>query len=345
MAGTESVAQAIRDASPPFSATCPADDSNPPTDVILRSCDLVDYHVHKMILSFCSPFFREMFAFPEPGPGDADANPTKDGKPVVLMAESCAALEKVLLVCYPRLAGGHTIRDLDGVGEAYEAVKKYDISGGTALLESVLLDPIFSQREPLRVFALGCWLNLDVVIKTAAEASLKLSSIHPPAPVKELESISAIKLWQFNELHIAFTTKVRGFLSGFAEPQPHGMSGYGKGFSWTSRTWWPNTSHDDCPLEFDTATATEWAIYPAPWFIEHLTRICRAPHINDIPTITQAIVHLSTDTVAEITKCPICLERVQNDLHTLAKNFEDCVELARETVGLSSSPSVYVSVR
>ena len=48
----------VVDASSPF--------DRPDADVILRSCDHVDFRFHKSLLSLASPFFCNMFALPQP---------------------------------------------------------------------------------------------------------------------------------------------------------------------------------------------------------------------------------------------------------------------------------------
>ncbi|KAI0698249.1 hypothetical protein BC835DRAFT_1466668 [Cytidiella melzeri] len=38
----------------------------PTADVVFRTSDHVDFHVHKLILSIASPFFTGMFSLPQP---------------------------------------------------------------------------------------------------------------------------------------------------------------------------------------------------------------------------------------------------------------------------------------
>jgi len=35
-------------------------------DIIIQSCDFINFHVHKLVLSFSSPFFEDMFSLPQP---------------------------------------------------------------------------------------------------------------------------------------------------------------------------------------------------------------------------------------------------------------------------------------
>ncbi|KAI0069763.1 hypothetical protein K474DRAFT_1609097 [Panus rudis PR-1116 ss-1] len=45
-------------------AEAPFDDVD--ADVVLRSCDCIDFLVSKVILKVVSPFFTDMFALPQP---------------------------------------------------------------------------------------------------------------------------------------------------------------------------------------------------------------------------------------------------------------------------------------
>ncbi|EIN03866.1 hypothetical protein PUNSTDRAFT_36816, partial [Punctularia strigosozonata HHB-11173 SS5] len=64
----------------------------PPADVILQSCDSVQFFVCKVILSFASPFFRDMFTLPQSS-GSSDVQPDI---PVIPMVESSATLDDLL---------------------------------------------------------------------------------------------------------------------------------------------------------------------------------------------------------------------------------------------------------
>lgn len=93
MASSSSTPQTT-DASHPF--------DRPTADVVLRSCDLVDFRVHSRILTEASPFFSDMFELPQP-PG-AEPNTTSGAHalpPVVDMAEDAETLDLLLRLLYP----------------------------------------------------------------------------------------------------------------------------------------------------------------------------------------------------------------------------------------------------
>lgn len=156
----------IQDAPEPFSGST---ENWEPTDVIIRSSDLVDFHTHKTFLSFASPFFKDMFAFPQPqATADEDK---KDGKPVVRVTEPASTLMKFLPLFYPQFANIPAFDDLDGVKEVHRAADKYLIPNATELLSGVLLQT-FVQKEPYRVFAIACIWRSESLAKAAAKETL-----------------------------------------------------------------------------------------------------------------------------------------------------------------------------
>ena len=68
----------------------------PDADIILRSSDLVDFHVHKSALVASSPFFRDMFSLPQP---QNDALP--EALPVLNLSEDAETLNSLISILYP----------------------------------------------------------------------------------------------------------------------------------------------------------------------------------------------------------------------------------------------------
>ncbi|KAJ7758425.1 hypothetical protein B0H14DRAFT_3598393 [Mycena olivaceomarginata] len=170
----------VNDARDPFS---PSSDLGHPADVILRSSDLVDFYTHKTILSFASPVFANMFTLPQ---SVSEADPTRDGRPVVHLSESSEAVEKFLILCYPRFTNSDGLRDLDGVDGAYEAAGKYDIQGD------------FGRRSRT---AYACRWGLEDLAKTAAMETLKFPRYVPKLSVPEFKFISAHQFQQLQDFH------------------------------------------------------------------------------------------------------------------------------------------------
>lgn len=66
-------------------------------DLILRSCDNVDFRVYRSVLSLASPFFEGMLTLAQPDDTRAGA----EEPPVVQMAEDKMMLRLLLQWCYP----------------------------------------------------------------------------------------------------------------------------------------------------------------------------------------------------------------------------------------------------
>ena len=65
-------------------------------DVIIQSCDSVNFRVHKPVLSLSSPFFGDMFSLPQPFDQEV-----VDGLPVVRLSEDAEVLACLLTMMYP----------------------------------------------------------------------------------------------------------------------------------------------------------------------------------------------------------------------------------------------------
>ncbi|KAF7354497.1 BTB domain-containing protein [Mycena venus] len=87
----------IVDTSPPFSGVVDANELDPQPDLILRSEDSVDFHVHKIIRRLAAPHcFDTMFTIPNSG------DIVRDGKTVILLTEPKEVLQALLSLAYPR---------------------------------------------------------------------------------------------------------------------------------------------------------------------------------------------------------------------------------------------------
>ncbi len=68
----------------------------PDPDLILRSSDLVDFRVHKPVLTMASPVFKDLFTHPPP----SDSKPD-DHLPVVKLPEDSELINSLISVIYP----------------------------------------------------------------------------------------------------------------------------------------------------------------------------------------------------------------------------------------------------
>ncbi|KAJ6556519.1 hypothetical protein DFH09DRAFT_1491005 [Mycena vulgaris] len=137
---------------PAFVSSFPFDD--PAGDVILRSSDGIDFHVHRLVLSLASPFFKQMFTLPQPN--------GERGVPAILVSESALVLDRALRFWYP---GAMTLTELAEMLECL--LLKYDIQSSIPFAQHQLrgyMEGDFdlaleatksSLRLPMRTFKLG----------------------------------------------------------------------------------------------------------------------------------------------------------------------------------------------
>jgi hypothetical protein len=92
----------------------------PDANLIIRSSDLVDFRVHKLILSMASPFFKDLLSLPQPSDSE-----TVDGLPVIPFQEDAKVLNSLISMLYPVCP---VIPDsYDKVLHLLSACQKYDM--------------------------------------------------------------------------------------------------------------------------------------------------------------------------------------------------------------------------
>ncbi|KAF7362657.1 BTB domain-containing protein [Mycena venus] len=150
--------------SPRFITRSPFDDGGAGADVILRSSDGIDFHVHRLVLSLASSVFKDMFAFPQP-----DSDPVI---PTVQVSESARILDLVLRFWYPG-AEPTVVQTLDDLRETLEAlIMKYDVKFVVPSAKKKLREHLAD--DPVAVFSIACRLQWKDVALEAAKESLKL---------------------------------------------------------------------------------------------------------------------------------------------------------------------------
>jgi hypothetical protein len=164
---------------------------NPDGDIILRSTtDHVDFYFLKTILSLMSPVFKKMFTLPQ-----NDLQSGVSSIPIILVTESSATLESLLLLCYP--ATTPAFHSLDNAKAVMEAAKKYDMQ---AVL-SRAADLTMSQFLPthfLELYALSCRFGWHDHAQTAATRALEIKNLGRPST--EFESMPEITALDYHRL-------------------------------------------------------------------------------------------------------------------------------------------------
>ncbi|PIL24739.1 hypothetical protein GSI_12625 [Ganoderma sinense ZZ0214-1] len=141
-------------------------------DIVLRTSDHVHYHVHSVILSQASPFFRDMFSLPQPGKTVPSKAPSSDDseKPVVDISELSATLYTLLMIIYP--VPKPLPASLSLIEAALVAAQKYDLELPMQALKNDLRASLPANnllgRNSLHVWAIACRLRLEDVAQFAA---------------------------------------------------------------------------------------------------------------------------------------------------------------------------------
>ncbi|PCH36533.1 hypothetical protein WOLCODRAFT_48245, partial [Wolfiporia cocos MD-104 SS10] len=171
--------------------------NQPDSDLILRSSDNVDFHVHKLILSLASPVFEAMLPFPHP---ESSAEDNKDGRPVARMTETARALDLLLRVCYP--TANPVLDKADDIGVLMEAARKFDIGVAQTLAMQALTRRELMEEDPLGVYIIACQLQLGDEARKAARLTLRYD--HPirgvaPAGLEHVPATILYELLDYRE--------------------------------------------------------------------------------------------------------------------------------------------------
>ncbi|OJT07425.1 hypothetical protein TRAPUB_1745 [Trametes pubescens] len=133
--------------------------NDPDADVVLRSCDNVDFRLDKCILRRQSTFFRDMFTLPSQG----------NEPQIVPVSESATTLEDLLPFLYP--GGRPEILELSRLRAVLQAADKYDLAFLDDTLKTNLA--LFLPSEPLRVYATAYIMEDASLAQAAAKCLLE----------------------------------------------------------------------------------------------------------------------------------------------------------------------------
>ncbi|KAI0057450.1 hypothetical protein BV25DRAFT_1920157 [Artomyces pyxidatus] len=158
----------IRIAGPPF------DDAH--ADIILRSSDNVDFHVHKLLLSMASPVFSDMFSAPRlASSSSSTGDEMKDGLPIIHVTEDEHTIELMLKFCYPRTCcPSPSLNDFDSISRAMHVANKYQVDFICDAVVFRLEDdvtPVDSENVE-RLYALAWMLRMRRFVLAAARRTL-----------------------------------------------------------------------------------------------------------------------------------------------------------------------------
>ncbi|EKM56259.1 uncharacterized protein PHACADRAFT_171992 [Phanerochaete carnosa HHB-10118-sp] len=141
---------------------------NEPADFIIRTAQDMQYHVSAAILSFASPYFRDLSLDP----------PNRRGPFIFDVPESDATIETILRFVYP--VADPVLHELDDVSEAYTAATKYELEYAVAALRKMFSLLRFLEHEPVRVYAIARRFSLTDDANPAADFACKSAQAEWP---------------------------------------------------------------------------------------------------------------------------------------------------------------------
>ena len=147
-------------------------------DVILRaplrlgSDEFKDFHVHKLILSIASIFFRDMFSLPQP---PRDTSEDTKGLDIIGVSETANVLHNFLQLIYP--VNPPVIEDLRLLDDLFQFADKYMVESVTVKLKKLLVLPSLLMNDPISVYAIAHHANLKEATDMAITHTFKIDLI------------------------------------------------------------------------------------------------------------------------------------------------------------------------
>ncbi|OCH91493.1 hypothetical protein OBBRIDRAFT_792207 [Obba rivulosa] len=173
------------EAPPPFdraSNVASVDNMRPVADLIVRSCDGVEFYVHKSVLSIASQAFASMFH---------DASMIVSTEEPLVLQEDARTLDALFRTCYP--VSDPTLDKAEEAFKVMEASRKYMMEYAKEVSLKALTSSKHLEEDPFSVFAVACHFNLPEIARKAARFTLFRD---PPthAPVG-LQFTSGANIW------------------------------------------------------------------------------------------------------------------------------------------------------
>ncbi|KAI0675373.1 hypothetical protein C8Q78DRAFT_1075659 [Trametes maxima] len=283
----------------------PFDDSD--ADVIFRSCDGVDFRLHKNIITRASSVWADML-----GP--------LDSKHTVTLAEDTETLDNLLRLCYP--VSRPQLTELGDVREALHAASKYGIHPAIAVLRESLLQ--FLHSEPLRVYCIAYMCQCGDTAQTAATRLLQDASFADPlqlTPPPEFETLPAIALCAF----VTYRRKcVQAAQAAFKDhewmhsghhshrfPDLAKKGGVSSAWVWlTCTTCSENTQ--SMSIRRPGKPPVEHIVYPRKWWQKYFDAAEKELSLRPLGSVVSQ-PQLTRPALAEAVECQICRQKAVLD--------------------------------
>nr|GAT57240.1 predicted protein [Mycena chlorophos] len=306
-----------QDAPAPFSTGADSFHATNPTDLILRSVDGFDFHVHKDVLQFASSCFKDMFVVSN---GDAE-HIVRDGKPVIVLTERMSVLHKLFCYAYPSRSSTQAQVDINYLDSdfvhIYRAADKYNFVYVEKMLEDVIhryvQTPFLLCLNPYRLFAIGRILQLPALCKASVLSAV--GSVQDPLTLSfpEMPLISWTDAQKLLRLVDQYRAGARAKLDTIFGAKAYQLSSTqpGKRF-----VWFLDEHSGSCSVN----TQSEWGPC-AEWFPLHVAKLRKTlstslPH-QDVVTRAH-IQELDSSHRAMINSCHQCSPLVTEQLKVLS---------------------------
>ncbi|KAI0689755.1 hypothetical protein C8T65DRAFT_672602 [Cerioporus squamosus] len=155
-------------------------------DLIIRTSDDVEFHVHHRRVADVCPIFADMATLP-----DHPSDTGEREKAVVQVSETSKVWEKLLPICHLAEEPPLSLGDIQNL---LEAGRKYGMTGVASRMRTALLHPDFLEKKPYAVYALACAGGFEDVALLAAQRTLRFPIYPQDSP--EFASITGRALYR-----------------------------------------------------------------------------------------------------------------------------------------------------
>jgi len=138
-------------------------------DLIIRSSDQVDFHVHQSVLGMASVAFEDMFTVSGPQPQEQGQN-----KPVISLAEDSGTLHSLLTILYPIERSWP--ETLEGTLSLLATCQKYQMDSTIMCIRFFLKDhkpPLFTAQNSFHAYGVARRYHLKDEALVAARLTLE----------------------------------------------------------------------------------------------------------------------------------------------------------------------------
>ena len=302
---------AIIDSDPPF------DGVYAKADVILRSFDLVDFHVIKAFLALASSVFEDMFALREPL--ERRPEEVKNDLSIIVMQEQSETIRMLLLFCYPGNAPVLGKRDILAIHAAHAAASKYCMDEVKERIQVALLSSPLMEQQPLRIFAIAVHYRWEEVARASARNAAALTV--PFYTVEELQYISGREYGRLLDYHqqcalvasrvacTGTTFRLRFFCT---------WTTWALGPASERFVWFRGSHPEECPSM--TFMVSDDNICVCQWWLDYMveagSNLALRPVGNTVmePVIVDKALQRATG-------CPVCRETVHADMRAFIEMF------------------------